>query len=111
MQSEAQFQRQVIQLAELCGWWVYHVPDSRRSAAGWPDLVLLHDWWRLLLFREIKTDRGQLRAEQILILAALGGAGADAGVWRPRDWPEIEATLTGRPVQSSPARALGQGGQ
>ena len=38
--SEEQFQQQVIDLATLRGWRCYHTRDSRRSAEGFPDLVL-----------------------------------------------------------------------
>ena len=38
--TEKAFQTAVVELAELCGWKVYHTYDSRRSAPGFPDLVL-----------------------------------------------------------------------
>lgn len=93
--SEAQFQRQVVQLAALCSWVCYHTHDSRRSNPGFPDLVLAHH--RLgLLFVELKTDKGKLTPDQDRWRLVLIRAGADARVWRPRDWPEIEQTLTGK---------------
>jgi hypothetical protein len=59
---------------------------------GWPDLVL----WRAgqFLVAELKSARGRLRPEQRDVLATLAAAGVDARVWRPADWPEIEALLT-----------------
>ena len=39
--KESDFQRAVIEMARLHGWLVYHTHDSRRSAPGFPDLVLV----------------------------------------------------------------------
>jgi hypothetical protein len=92
--TEKQFQRQVIQLAAHCGWEPYHTYDSRRSQPGFPDLVLAHPK-RGLLFVELKTDTGRLTKDQDRWRLVLLRAGADVRVWRPRDWDEIQATLTG----------------
>ena len=48
----------------------------------------------MLLFRELKSQRGRVRPEQKEWLATLSEAGSDAGIWRPSDWPEIERLLT-----------------
>lgn len=106
--TEAQFQQLVIDLAQLHGWRVAHfraatlrtgrtVTPVSADGAGWPDLVLVHPV-RGVLFRELKTDRGKVRPQQQVWLDWLEAAGMDAGVWRPRDWPQITATLTGRPA-------------
>lgn len=63
----------------------YHNPDSRRSQAGFPDLVLGSLSRKRVLFRELKTDTGRVRAAQALCLKILSFAGLDAGVWRPKD--------------------------
>lgn len=92
--SERQFQDAIVELATRLGWMWYHVPDSRRCPAGFPDLVLCRP--PVLLFVECKTDRGRIRPEQHEWLAALHGCdGVQVRVWRPRDWPEIEETLGG----------------
>lgn len=88
---EKRFQASVVILARLRGWWAYSVPDSRRSAAGWPDLALLRP--PRLLLRELKTDRGRLRSEQREVMAALSACGLDVKVWRPSMWEEIEHEL------------------
>lgn len=92
---EREFMAQVVKLARLCGWLVYHTHDSRRSERGFPDLVLAHPRRRLVWFVELKTDRGDYRPGQREWLEALRQAGAFAQVWRPRDWDSIESMLRG----------------
>jgi hypothetical protein len=92
--SERDFTKQVIALAELYGWLVYHVPDSRRcTAAGWPDLVLFHPVKVRLLIRELKVGKGRVRPEQHIWLSGLKACGFDAGLWRDSDWDSIVETL------------------
>ena len=91
-EREADFQADVLELAGLTGWLSYHAYDSRRNAAGWPDLALVKPP-RLLLV-ELKTTRGRLRPEQRVWLTALSACpGVEVAVWRPRDWPMIERAL------------------
>jgi hypothetical protein len=87
---ERDFQSAVEQFARRCGWLIYHTRDSRKSVAGFPDLILIRD---RLLVRELKTDTGQVMPDQQTWLEAFKAAGVDAGVWRPGDWPTIERTL------------------
>ena len=55
---EKDFQRRVVEFAELQGWRVFNVPDSRRvtvygeTAKGYPDLCMVQN--RTLLFIELK---------------------------------------------------------
>ena len=84
--TEEQFQRQVIELAELCGWAVFHVHDSRRSNPGWPDLVLCRP--PEILFAELKTDKGRIRLEQMEWIERLTACGLEAYVWRPEVFDE-----------------------
>jgi hypothetical protein len=84
--SEDQFQQQVIELAQYHQYEVtYHNPDSRRSQAGFPDLVLVSSSRRRALFRELKTEEGRVRPKQTAVLLAMVSAGLDADVWRPSD--------------------------
>lgn len=101
-QREDEFQATVTQLAETCGFRVMHVRRARvrgdrwataTSIAGWPDLVILGHG--RALFVELKSERGRVTDEQSALLAELRDAGLDARLWRPSDWPSIEATLTG----------------
>lgn len=89
--SEKEFQRQVVRLARMHGWRVYHTRDSRGSDKGFPDLVLVKG--KRVLWAELKGAKGRLRPEQRAWLEALEEAGCDARLWRPGDWPEIERTL------------------
>lgn len=90
--SEAAFQDLIVQLARWCGWTTFHVHDSRRSDAGWPDLVLVRN--RVILFRELKARRGRMTEEQMQWGCKLHQAGQNWCVWRPEDWNLICETLT-----------------
>lgn len=90
---EADFQRLVVDLAERLGWWTYHPLDSRGSNPGWPDLVLAR-WPRAggratVIFRELKTERGKVRPEQLRWGQTLMAGGLDWQIWRPSMWPSI----------------------
>ena len=78
--TERAFQARVLDLAKLYGWMVFHPYSSRRSTAGFPDLVLARHGQ--VLFVELKTDTGQLSVAQRQWRDAL----PDARCWRPRDW-------------------------
>lgn len=92
---EKDFQQNVIDLARLAGWLHYHTFDSRRSAPGFPDLVLARG--RRVIFAELKSERGTLTPEQERWLEALRAAqGIETYVWRPGDWEEITEVLARR---------------
>jgi hypothetical protein len=92
--TEAQWQATVISLAHNLRWRIYHTFDSRRSNSGFPDLVLVRD---RIVFAELKSSRGRLTREQARWIAALGVAGAEAYVWAPSDYPQVERTLRAEP--------------
>ena len=84
--SEDQFQTAVIELAKLNGYrLVYHTRDSRRSVAGFPDLVLVSEHRQRALFRELKTSKGRLSPAQFDWISSMQLAKLNAGVWRPED--------------------------
>ena len=89
--TEAEFQTAVVELAQLRGWLVYHTYDSRRSAPGFPDLVLARQ--NVLLFWELKASKGRATAAQREWLDALKATGANVDVLYPEDWPAIEIDL------------------
>lgn len=92
-QSEAAWQRTVLDLARLLGWWVYHTHDSRRSTAGFPDLVLIRD---RVIFAELKTSSGKVRDAQKLWIGLLERAGGEVYLWRPDDFDEVHEILRRR---------------
>jgi hypothetical protein len=98
--SEAQLQNQIIAMARFHGFThAYHTHDSRRSVAGFPDLVLVSARQKRVLYRELKRERGRVEPEQQDWIDTLIAAGQDAAIWRPRHLflGEIEASLKGRP--------------
>jgi hypothetical protein len=90
-QTEGSWQGQVVEAAQLLGWRTYHTFDSRRSDAGFPDLVLVRR--PRVIFVELKSDRGRLTDDQRAWLEALGGCRVERYVWRPADWPRIKGVL------------------
>ena len=92
--TEKQWQQQVVSLARQTGWnRIYHTHDSRRSAHGFPDLVLVRD---RVIFAELKTEKGKLSDAQQAWLDALRAAGAEAYIWRPSDLEQVAQILTRR---------------
>jgi hypothetical protein len=95
--SEKGFMAAVIAFAKLHRWKVYHTHDSRRSEAGFLDLVLVRE---RVLFAELKDEKGHVSDAQADWIAALLGAGASVFVWRPGDWDQIERVLGGQGCDS-----------
>ena len=89
--TEKQFMAQVIQLAKLRRWMVYHTFDSRRSTEGFPDLVLLRD--SRLIVAELKVGNNEPTTAQKWWLAAFKDANVAAHIWRETDWKLIEEIL------------------
>ena len=86
--SEAAFMDTILQASALYGWFAYHTHDSRRSTAGFPDLVLVKPPHGLFL--EVKRENGRLSVAQADWLAALWGCNeVQAAVVRPSDWEQI----------------------
>lgn len=93
--SEAEFQAEVVELAEAQGWRCYHTFDSRRSDPGFPDLVLVRGV--VLVFLEIKSAKGRVEPEQKGWIGDLKRVKiVDADIVRPSDWDQIVAILTAR---------------
>lgn len=83
--TEAQLQDAVIELARMLGWLVYHTHDSRHSAAGFPDLVLVR---RVrLIFAELKSATGVMSPDQkVWRDALLETTTNEVYVWEPSRW-------------------------
>lgn len=62
MTSEKELQSAVLEYMGWRSWLVYHTHDSRRSQPGFPDVVGVKG--SRLVFIELKTEKGKLRAEQ-----------------------------------------------
>lgn len=89
--NETQFQQKVL---DLCAWLrlkAYHTYDSRRSAPGFPDLVIVGR--NGVIFAELKSSTGKVAVSQQEWLSALSDAGQTAVVWRPEDFGQIQAAL------------------
>jgi hypothetical protein len=120
--TETQFQRQVTEMAQLLGWhWVHvsHSPQVKNGVVrkyttpthgtlgkGWPDLMLIRERDKRLIFAELKSEVGAIRPDQRRVLDVLsslvtevvdpigpGGARVEVYVWRPSDIDEIERLL------------------
>ena len=88
--TEKDFQGQVIRIAKVFGWKVYHTYDSRRSEPGYPDLCLVK---HKIMFRELKREKGRLTPAQKEWGEAIKKAGGDWDVWRPSMIDKIREEL------------------
>lgn len=93
VETEREFMQTVLALARLCDWHAYHTHDSRRSAAGFPDLVLVKP--PRLLFLETKSESGRVTAAQQTWLTALEACTEPPQTYvaRPSDWDWIAAII------------------
>jgi hypothetical protein len=90
--AEEQFLAKIIACAKKHSWLWYHTHDSRRSASGFPDLVLVRE---VLIFAECKTSTGKLTQEQATWLSMLERTGqVEVYTWRPENWEKIQERLT-----------------
>jgi hypothetical protein len=86
--TEKDFQRQVVQLAQLFGWAHYHPFLSIHSQRGWPDLALCRP--PRLVLAELKSAVGRVSPDQKQWLDILGQChGVEAYLWRPADLDRI----------------------
>lgn len=105
--TEEQLLEAVLDLAGALGWYAHHDRPARTADGKWrtaiqgdrgfPDLCLAHPRHGTI-FRELKDAHRPLEDDQRAWLEALANGGADAGVWRPKDWRDgtIERRLRGR---------------
>lgn len=91
---EKELQSQVFDLARLLGWKRgYHTFDSRRSASGFPDIVLVRD---RVVYLELKREKTKCTPAQREWLAALRDACAEVYVIRPRNLDHLAQVLAAR---------------
>jgi VRR-NUC domain len=89
--SEARFQRQIIDYAELMGWRCYFTYRSNHSPVGFPDLVLVRR--PRVVWIEVKTERGRLSDAQRAWINELADCGQEVHVVRPSQWRVVEELL------------------
>ena len=89
-ESEKAFQARILQVAEVYGFtFQYHTYNSRRSAAGYPDVTLLNPDAGVGVMAEFKVKGGKLTNAQRDWLNALTECGIDAVLWTPAIEDEI----------------------
>ena len=91
--TEKAFQALVTDWARLRKWKYYHTHDSRRSPAGFPDLVLARSIDSRIVYAELKSEKGVLSTDQEEWVDLLKICGQEIYVWRPSDWDEIQLRL------------------
>ena len=90
--TERQFQSQVVDLARLFNWRIYHPFLSKWSEKGYPDLTLVRP--PRLVFAELKREGGRPTAVQTEWLDLLGQCvGVESYLWRPADLEAIAECL------------------
>jgi len=93
--SEKAFQQQIVDLARLNAWAVFHPYDSRRSEPGFPDLICVRG--AILLAIECKSETGRIRPEQQVWIDKLKRVKiVVADVVRPSDMDGIARVLGAR---------------
>jgi hypothetical protein len=93
----------LVDAARLSGWLTYHTHDSRRSARGFPDLILLRP--PRLLVIEAKREGARPTLEQAAWLSAFaalaGGAEVETHIWRPSDIDRALRVIAARPRRTA----------
>jgi len=82
--TERELQDNIVALCRWLGLLCYHTHDSRHSAAGFPDLVIVG---KHVIFVELKSASGDLSKAQGCWRDALQESdNGNFRVWRPADW-------------------------
>jgi hypothetical protein len=100
--TEADFLRQVVELAHLLGWRVAHFRPAltargwrtpvQGDGAGFPDLVMTRR--DRCIAAELKREQGgHVTDDQRAWLAAFDAAGLETAIWRPSDFDQIAEEL------------------
>lgn len=96
--SERVFQDQVMHIARMNGWHVFHASPHlvrpgvwRSDGQGFPDLVMCHPT-RGIVFAELKTEKGRMSPAQQTWRLAIE-PNAEWYLWRPSDLDKIAKRL------------------
>lgn len=92
--SEDQLQTVLLDVAALGGWLVHHEVDSRKTKAGWPDLVLARRDRLMVLELKRARPRHGVSVDQARWLDALALTEAEVAVVGPGDVSAMTAALT-----------------
>ena len=88
--TERQLSKAVVALAELYGWRVYVIQNTRAASlrshtgVGWPDLFMVRG--KRALAVELKVKGRKPTQAQLGWLQALRRTGVDAFLWTEHDW-------------------------
>lgn len=95
---EKQLMQNVIDMARLLGYLVYHTFDSRRSEPGFPDIIAV-GYDRLLAIECKREKEKPTPAQQNWLDELAYVPGVECYVIRPSDWlsGEVERILRGWP--------------
>ncbi len=89
--TEEQLQNLILDTARSLGYTErYHPHDSRRSAAGFPDLVLGHREKGRVLFIEVKREDGIVTEPQNTWQDTLAWCDQEVYLFRPEHWESGE---------------------
>ena len=108
--TEKDLQASIVEAARWFRWHVFHPFDSRRSAAGWPDLSMVHPDYGIV-FAELKREGKHPTSEQVRVLAALARWNSQVYVWRPSNLTDVISYLqgtTGAMERLEPTRVTGR---
>ena len=90
--TEREFQRQVIDLAGILGWTLYHQAFSKWSERGWPYLAVVRP--PRFILAELKRESGKASNDQARWLALLSACpGIETYLWRPSEFDTIGTVL------------------
>jgi hypothetical protein len=102
--TEEELRKSYLKAATLYGWMQYHTHDSRRSAAGFPDDVLVNPDRGRVVYVEAKSANGKVMPEQTAWHDALAMCGQEVYVVHPDDLEEITEILSLGHVPNIPER-------
>ena len=91
---EKDFLNNIVKLARLSGWLVYHTYDSRRSEKGYPDITMTRHG--RIIFAEVKREGEAPTVEQTIWLKTLAeNENIEVYLWYPSEWENVESILKG----------------
>lgn len=89
--TEEQFLQQVLTWLKRAGFKTYNTRDSRRSTAGFPDIIAVRG--DRILAIELKSATGRVTPAQYEWLLALKLADVETYIWQPTDEKVVRAVL------------------